>query len=236
VDVPSGEVTSGRPAGFSIGRALDVPAGPLYDGSRETVAAIDRIHGVGGLPRIPVRFAYGTRELGRFLFDSQTGEPISILVRSNQVHRELSLVHEIGHVLDLAALGAGIQFGSRCNPILEDWGRAVTASSAFRLLQDVGNRRRVKIVDASGSAHDASITQRERELIDMWLQPEELWARSYAQFVAAHGSLPALITSLDAFRARVPGKVYYPLQWDEDDFAAVDITIDALFRTLGWRT
>jgi hypothetical protein len=224
-----------RPAGRSIGRALDLPAGPLHDDLRETIAAIDRVHGVFDLPRIPVRYSFALTELGRFLFDPATGDPISILVRSNQAHPRFSLLHEIGHFLDLAALGVGNQFGTRVNSALEDWSRAVAGSSAFQVLRDVGRRGSADMFDPDANPRRVPITQRERDFIDEWLQPEELWARSYAQFIATHVGLPVFIAGLESFRVRVPGTVYYPLQWDDEDFAEIAKAIDILCGTIGWR-
>lgn len=108
-----------RPAGIPIGRALDIPAGIAYDDLREVVAAIDRVHGDGNLPRIPVRLTRGVADFGRFRFDPDTGQPISISINPVQPHRELALLHEIGHFLDWQSLGDGRDFGSIVSPLFE---------------------------------------------------------------------------------------------------------------------
>lgn len=64
---------------------------------------------------------------------------------------------------------------------------------------------------------------------------EEVWARSYAQYIVSQSGAPELQLELDAARAPVPGRVYYPLQWADDDFQPIGQAIDTLFRRLGWR-
>lgn len=111
-----------------LGRALDIPAGIAYDDVRDVVAAIDRVHGVRDLPRLPVRLVHGMTDLGRFNYDHLHGRPISIAVRSNQAQRRITILHEIGHFLDLCALGDGFDFGTLGNSTLDAWDAAVTRS------------------------------------------------------------------------------------------------------------
>ena len=48
-----------RARGISVGRALQVREGIANDDLRELVAAIDRVHGDGMLPSIPLEFVDG---------------------------------------------------------------------------------------------------------------------------------------------------------------------------------
>jgi hypothetical protein len=82
----SGSPREGGPAGISIGRALAIPPGIVHDELREFVAILDRIHGVGDLPRIPLFLgrlpATDTKGLvrrGRFTLD-RDGHPESITI------------------------------------------------------------------------------------------------------------------------------------------------------------
>lgn len=77
---------------------------------------------------------------------------------------------------------------------------------------------------------DPIVSRHAEELSD----PSEMWARSYAQFVSTRGPSESLRRSLGALRTRGLTEVYYPRQWDNDDFAAVEVAIDELFRRLGW--
>jgi hypothetical protein len=226
---------SGRLAGHSIGRALDLPAGPLYDDLRQVIAAIDRVHGTHDLPRIPVRYVFGMVDRGRFLFDPKTGEPISILLRPDVRHRSFALLHEIGHFLDLAALGSGPDFGTVVGSKFLDWALTVRESTAFRTLAEFVLQGSARIIDPDDPDRSMPLNPRELAVIEKWLQPEELWARSYAQFVASRSESPDLVAGLDQSRTRSRGRVYYPRQWDDDDFVLIGTAIDQLLVAQGWQ-
>jgi hypothetical protein len=207
----------GRPAGpFSIGRALDIPVGPVNDDLRRAVDAIDRMHGAGLLPRIPMSFAGKLGAPGRFFYNPVTGEPIRIFIDLDAPRPTLVALHEIGHFLDVAAFGSGSQFGSLVNPLMTDWLTEITASSAY-----------LKLSEQQASTPSDQLFIR--------LQVEELWARSYAQYIAIrYGELP-LLHALDAVRTTAQRGLHIPLQWHDNDFDGIAAAIDALFSKLGWR-
>jgi hypothetical protein len=224
----------GRPAGIPIGRALDVPAGIAYDDLREVIAAIDRVHGDGDLTAIPVRFVAGMIGRGRFRFDAMSG-PISIAVRSHQAHIALTLVHEIGHFLDFGALGGGRRFGSAYLPLMDGWRTAVASSHTFHTLENMVRTGTADIFQAEGPRRLMVLEEDELVALSRMLRMEELWACSYAQYIAIRSGHPALIQSLAALRTRTVGRVYYPRQWDADEFAPIATMIDSLMVSLRWR-
>ena len=221
-----------RPAGVPIGRALDVPAEIAYDDLREVVAAIDRVHGDGNLPRIPVRLVEGFPELGRFRFDPTTGEPISIVIRADQRFRRLTLLHEVGHYIDWYVLGGRTTFGSAFHPMMEVWLARVVSSRSYRQLDALAKRGKGVV----SGARIAILSERERTAVRNALLPDECWARSYAQYVALRSAASHLAGSLTVLRTPNEGRVYYPLQWEDEDFRPIAMAIDELFDELGWRT
>jgi hypothetical protein len=220
---------------MSIGRALDVPAGVLYDEVREVIAAIDRVHGVRALPRIPIRLVRGMIRFGRFNYDRQEGRPISIVVRLNQPFRRLTILHEIGHFLDLCAFGDGVDFGTLINPTLGAWNATITSSRSYREATEL-LRQGVALVETEDGRHvEVTLTADELDSLRPLVQPEELWARSYAQYVVTHADHRLLDAELHAIRLRQRGEVYYPIQWDDDDFVTIGNMFDELLISLGWR-
>jgi hypothetical protein len=138
---------SGRPAGpFSIGRALEIPAGSVNDDLRLVVEAVDRVHGVGHLPRIPMEFRNQLGMGGRFDFNVATGEPIRIVVDRRAPHRILVALHEIGHFLDLAAFGDGPLFGSTINSLLSGLSPSKRVWLSRVLPHSMPNSRRVACI------------------------------------------------------------------------------------------
>jgi hypothetical protein len=224
--------SKGGPAGTPLGRALDIPAGIAYDDLRDAIAAIEQVHGDGELPRIPVRLVAGISDLGRFLYDPVTGQPIGIVVRADQRYRPLTVLHEVGHFLDWREFGVDRGFGSAGNPLMRDWHAAVTGSRAFRQLDDLARRGIGRIENS----RTIELTERELLAVTRSLLPDECWARSYAQYGATRSGMISLQRNLVSLRARDPGKVYYPLQWDDDDFVPIAEAVDHLFIEMGWRT
>jgi hypothetical protein len=213
-----------------------VPAGPLYDEVRDAITAIDRVHGVSQLPRIPVRLTVGISKRGAFRFHPATGEPIAILLRSDRPHRRLTFLHEIGHFIDWMILGEGRRFGSLGRPLqVGNWERAVGDSTAYLTLRAMLGEVTAHVLDSEGRPALVRLAADRVASIRQWLLPEELWARSYAQYVALLAGDPDILASLDSFRVRRSGEVYYPMQWTDEDFVPIARAIDDCFRDLGWR-
>jgi hypothetical protein len=215
------------PGGISLGRALIISPGLVNDDLREVVALIDRVHGDGALPAIPLSFvsvivnSSGRPADGVFAADEDDqGElhPLAIRVRGAAPHRHFVTIHEIGHFLDLMGL-PGVGYSSDAHESLTTWRRAIFRSRAFGELE--------RLVDAS----DPEVADRATVL----LKTSELWARTYAQFVAVRSGSPILERSLSALRQR-SGSVYLPRQWDDHDFVTIERAIEGLFQNLGWIT
>src|SRR5207248_2525079 len=103
---------------------------------------------------------------------------------------------------------------------LAEWRRVVARSQAIQDLVGMS-------VDRSPRVHVEHVA----DLLD----PVEIWARSYSQYITLRSQRPELLASLEAFRTRAPLAMYYPQQWEDDDFEPIDEAIDRLFRRLGWR-
>jgi hypothetical protein len=154
--------------------------------------------------------------------------PSEILIHASIEHRGFSLLHEIGHLLDFAALGRFRDFGSaRAEAELAQWHEAIEASSDVQ-------RLRAAITEFVSVLPVDAIEMRRR--LERALAPEELWARSYAQYVSLRSGDPDLLSSLEALRTERLGTVYYPMHWEDGDFRLIGEAIETLFRGLGWRT
>jgi hypothetical protein len=217
-----------RPSGTPVSRAITILPGIANDDLRDAIEAVGRVHGDGGLPPIPMSLRTFLADVegraidGLFTFDvSFDGRPTarSIQILSQAPHRPLVAIHEIGHFLDLHGLpGLGFASADGRNLVLDDWRRSIDHSRAVGTLREL---------QASG---DPAVRDRAERL----LYADELWARSYAQFVAIRSGHFRLRASLDAMRSRESDDVYLPRQWDDDDFVGIGAAIDALFRGLGW--
>lgn len=213
---------SGQPAGIPVSRALDIRPGVANDELREAVAAINRVHGDGALPTIPLSLteaivdSWSRRADALFIYE-EGGEghvnPKSIVVRSGAPNRGFLVLHEIGHLLDAYGL-PGTGFASTSWGGMQAWRRAVGNSGVYAAL-----------INLRGADPRRALPL---------LSFEELWARAYAQFVAVRSNDATLVASLEALRRRQPGAVYYPRQWDDDDFVGIERAIEDVFRGAGW--
>lgn len=196
---------------------------------RDALAAIDAVHGDGLLPAVPVTIVSTTRRWGTFRYDLTDGGPPGIEVHRGDAHKRLTLAHEVGHLLDYAAIGEPNRFGTEARATLfADWRRAVLASAALQELlwlraQPIGTRPPGTAGPGSGDRYIRYLTT-----------DVELWARSYAQYIARRSGNAAMLHELGAVRRRVSG-LYLPEQWDDDDFEPIAAAIDELLTQLGWR-
>jgi len=102
-------------------------------------------------------------------------------------------------------------------PELEAWRKAVLATDALKGIQ----------------AESAVATGFKKRRYHRYpLKPEELWARSYAQFIASDPSAGPI--AVDLAKA-IAEDTLHPVkrQWAHEDFAPVAHAIQTLFKTLG---
>lgn len=127
--------------------------------------------------------------------------------------RRLAFTHEIGHALDWRAFGAGSSWSSEManSPVAD-------VISAF--LDTLAGRRLLSI-----NRHDSIATH--------LLRPREIWARSYAQFIAVRTGDARLLSELST-RAQASRSTAYPYTVAEDDFEDVAKVIVALLGDQGW--
>jgi hypothetical protein len=225
------ERMSAEPA--PVSDALDVETSPHEKPLTDALAAIDAVHKDGQLPKIPIkRLALSRGMHGRFLHVIG-GRPLEIAVHPASRYAALTAVHEIGHFLDYAGLGDAGGFCSVSGNLLGGWRSAVRNSDA---VQRLGRLWRFTANKAQEAQADGDMVKYkvEQKYIEYLLQPEELWARSYAQFIAVRSAHPALREQMDRLRDRPARRLYYGMQWDDEDFLPIMAQIEAVFRQIGW--
>lgn len=193
---------------------------------QETLEEMNRVHGLGsGRGRLPIETLRGGKHEAQLRLTGPVGGqmPQSIRIRNAEFTR-LNLAHEIGHLWDVLILGKRGSFASSSmdfkryrdqdSPVA-NWYRATMGTDAVKELQ-----RRVS----------AGV---DRNYNNYSLQPDELWARSYSQWVAnrASGKLNA---DLKRHQSLPKDQPLAPTQWTDEDFAPIDEAITAMFETLEW--
>jgi SPP1 gp7 family putative phage head morphogenesis protein len=208
VSTPSPEPVPARsaPVSSAFGITKRSKAQPVL---WRALAAIDRVHDDGTLPQMTFTGRPSRGNLGHFKRDSR-----EIAVSASGPWRQMTATHEVGHMLDWFAITVPGRFASEVAEELAAWREAVAASSAVKQLE-------------SGSVNGRPIYKR-----DYFLITRELWARSYAQYIAHKSGDIELLRQLDIIR-NVPdlGSL---IQWSESDFAPIAAAIDDLFKKKGW--
>src|SRR5262249_1965312 len=161
-------------AGLPVSRAFEIRPGVANDDLRQAVMAINRVHGDGNLPLIPLPLRSnlvndrGEMVDGLFRADEDPGGRLaasSIQVRVGAFHRAFVAIHEVGHFLDVHGLpGPAFASGDARVTALTEWRRAIGRSQAVQMLRELV------------AGDDAVVRRRATRL----LAAEELWARSYA--------------------------------------------------------
>jgi hypothetical protein len=203
------------------------PRGPLVSNSLQavqnsglqgvtahTLGVIDSVHGDGTLPSIPVR-ARKSSALGEYVHRGDTARHINVMPTA---YRELALAHEIGHFIDHKGIGGAGFVSTTSSAQFQEWLDAVDQSRAVKTL------RRVQSGDKP-----RTLPSRPQKWIDYTLQRDELWARSYAQYVAHRSGDPIIRGQISSVRGK-----YAPLHWTDSDFEPIATAMDKLFEELGW--
>jgi hypothetical protein len=213
------------PDGVPIGRALLIASGYVYEELRHMVAVVSRIHGDGELPTIPVLLTASLEERGRFV--QRSGQASAILINQGIGYRAFAFLHELGHFLDLSGTGTEGVFASATSPMFADWLLGVVATPTFARLDRTIEHALANIPEEE---------EGRRTRLAVLRDPEELWARSYAQYIAARSGRSELVDAVAALRNVSIGGFSVPLQWEDQEFLGLAGEIDRLMRRLGWRS
>ncbi|WP_425144984.1 hypothetical protein [Deinococcus sp.] len=188
------------------------PRHPLRPRLESALGALEPLHDWSalfgaGLPALGVR----TEPLGKLdgLFDMQRSY-LGVRIADQTNFPCFTAAHEIGHALDWYVLGGADGYGSlkrAPNPTWAHWWTAVQATPSYaRLLKE-----------QHGDFPPIS------EYVRYLLEPEELFARSYAQFVAVASGRDDFARELAELLKRKPTP-----QWPPEEFVSIQKIIRAL--------
>lgn len=219
----------GTPAGIPVSDRLRVAPGPqsqVGKSARKAIAAIDAVHHDGDLNEIPLSQDASRKHNGQYTFSGLGNDNIKISTYGD--HKELTTAHEIGHWLDYRGFGdrpgstAKLAGRADSTPGWQAWAHAVSDSPQVRELMRM--RQDPK--------------EPNRRYLTYALTPEELWARSYAQYIAHRSGDPQMLDQVEKIvttdTASI-GRIVSHTQWRESDFAPIEAAIDEILREKGWR-
>ncbi len=212
--------------GSPVSKAFDVLS--HRSTAAHTLNVIDSVHGDGVLPVIPIRNAPPSAGYFGAYRHFRSGEAVDIQITAGGSHKELTLAHEVGHFLDHHAI-PGKGFSSKYSKQMKAWRDAVHSSRAHKELKALLDGP--DFIRSSGGYVDMV----SKKYVEYCLETHELWARSYAQWVATRSGDRLLKGQLsDILKGIDRADIAYPIQWTDDDFSGIGKAIDGLVKELGW--
>ena len=195
--------------------------------------AIDKVHGDGNLPSIPLLNETNPSYLGS-LSVTKAGKVLQMKIRESGALIHETIAHETGHFLDYGGIPRtkptfGEERNFRAEDLFKDFFEAVDASESIKTLNQRLTQKAVfKTEGALTGLYDI-----DRKHVEYLLQENEIWARAYSQWMAYRSGNYELLTEHKYVVAQSAHQVY-PTQWSSDDFYAIGQAIDAIFAKLGW--
>jgi len=189
------------------------PGDARYVEILDGLGAIDGVVDFSRVPRTTIQAAF----INDHGFYDRDNDLIQINFQTSRPR--LAMAHEYGHVADWHLFSEGFAKASNSadapDSVLFEWWQAVTRSRAHREWQD--------------ALHDSYL----REEAEYWLQPNEMLARSFAQFVATR-------TSNANRRQRLQNELilarFEPVRdgyWEDDDFEPIAPALERALEERG---
>lgn len=188
----------------------------LQDAAKEALNLIEKVHGLpANISKIPIKELIGQdKNVHGFYRIKDDNSPESIEVSKNTRKPTMTILHEIGHYIDYHAL-TRLNISSARD--LTEWREAIENSNAYKELKSMNqnpDKHKIEIGDYS--------IKPDREYTQYLLQYDELFARSYMQYIMTKNG-----------RAKDVGyyteaTLYEAIQWQPNDFKQIEVAFDAL--------
>lgn len=219
------------PAGTPLRDAFNVSSGKLKAATEEGLAAIHRVHGDGDHLRIPVLWTNKRLDHGEFNY-LRGGLATDLRVSRAALHPRLTIVHEVGHFIDNQAVGllgvnSSVNDGSPLRSVMD----AIRSTRSHAQLESLVGRKQV-LIQRHNEPRPRRTALKEGHA-EYLLQPQELFARAYARYVAVRSGDAALLEELNLSHRHEDALIYGD-SWTDEDFHPVAKALDELFTSLGW--
>lgn len=216
---------SAKPISDAI--VLEPPNPRLVD----SLSIIDSVHRDGKLYQINVRVTDSLplkyKDYEGIININHENIVTKILIRQDYPDWEIVAIHEISHFIDWVIFGNSNAFGSTgLVPDLQEWWEAVIGSRAYQQLE---YHRAAGYQNEYGQRVSKETTDK---IIDYYLKPEELFARSYTQYILTKSTRPPAQQLLATLLDNSELKRYS--QWCTEDFSRISAAFDNLFINKGW--
>jgi len=195
---------------------------------------INRVHKIPAIKVIdvvpdPQVEGYHGAVMFREPFGVFNAEPTRIVIKTPAETPLTTIAHEIGHLLDVEAIGMRRTFATELGEeVLREWWQAVSESRLYQKLMEIKEQLRDRDILVSDLFIEQYLATR-----------KEFFARSYAQYIATKTRDRQMLREIRQKRTITVrgfrGEYELPHQWEPDDFRPIAEALDRLFERLGWR-
>lgn len=137
-----------------------------------------------------------------------------------------TVIHEYGHKISTQAIGAGFS-ASSLGAEFEAWRDAIRNSSTIKSLMELRTEEFMSF-ERNGETKRILV---DRNYVAYSLLWEEIWARSYTQWILSKSSSRAAKAQLAKIKSQ-PDPYFWV--WPDDEFAVISAEIDKIMAKLGW--
>jgi hypothetical protein len=163
---------------------------------------------------------------GALLYDEKTGVPYCLEISRHNGEKPITIFHEIGHLIDLMAVGIPGHLESK-----------VSEGVFSKLLECAKNTTEISKIESALSSGKIEISgiqlplpPRTRSTLEYLLQPHEIVARSYAQYIVEKTKSRKLNRMLDTRR----NNSKFGEQWSTEQFAPLLVEWDNILNSIRW--
>ncbi|HLP52169.1 MAG TPA: hypothetical protein VK154_14870 [Chitinophagales bacterium] len=190
----------------------------LEDVAKNTFDSLKSIIKWPAMPKTTMLAAYTKEEYGSFEYLNN-----QININPNGDHYEMTIAHELGHMLDYHGFSSGSwesenETSNKLTPLLN----ALTGSLAVRELTELSNKK--YYIDKKGNRK--YFDEKQEKLAKYYISKREIFARAFAQYIAYKSDNAEMIKQCKKIRTGI----FKYKQWDEEDFKFITLQFDTLLK------
>ena len=208
---------------MTLRQILRIETSPFSRELWHAVDVADGLHRCPNMPPIPVVLNSSRTEEGAYHSLSRPSRPVKIEISRFAAYPALTLLHEIGHLLDHMALNPIKRgFGSEHDPLFEPLWKLWDKSGLMRTLRAM-------------LAQMPTTLPKSRRFIRHQMLPSELWAQTYMQWVVSRSRDLLLESQFRAARSETVtvGRHICDFCWEDVEFQVIIKEVDRVFFKVG---
>jgi hypothetical protein len=224
-------------AGQKVSSCFVIPKAKRFDTFRRALKMLNSVHGDGALKQLQVVEDVALENdpdgpgMAAYVRDAYSSEPLELAVNPKARWQEIHIIHEIGHSLDHQVLGHPLVYASDAShENLRGWHKAIEQSELYNDLRRLQGLEYTIIRRQGRRVIEPVIPA----IIEYYLRPRELFARSYTQYIATTSQDNVLLRQLASLRGTKENELVYNDFWNDDDFETIATALEALFLSKGW--